>query len=119
MDESIVGLIIIGGVLWGISAGFFGEREGIVKISDCRETVTLPSDTWQKYYKTFTCSYDKTNSGAIMRGACAHIDTAGTIFSSSNACSAAYVYQIKNLSCSNKSFPYIGRDDKCYAQYQY
>lgn len=120
MDEFIGGLIGIGVVLWGVSAVFFGEREGIVKTSDCRETVTLQSDTLQKYYKTFTCSNEKTNKGTIMRGVCTHVDTPGSIFSSSNDCSVAYVYERKqDTVCADKKFPYLGRDDLCHTDYQY
>lgn len=120
MDEGIWGLIAIGAVLWGISAISFGEREGIVKSSDCRETVTLESDTLKKYYKTFTCSYQKTKGGKIMSGECIHIENPSSIFSSSNECSVAYVYYRKQDGiCIDKKFPYLGRDDKCYTEYQF
>ena len=121
MDELIGVVVFIGAVLWGVSAISFGERDGTAKISDCREIITLQPDTKQKYYKAFTCSYDKTNNGSIMGGTCIHIESAGSTFSSSNECAVAYVYTRKQQDglCTDKKFPYLGRDDKCYTEQQF
>jgi hypothetical protein len=115
-EGGLVTIVVIGLILWGISALFFGEREGTVNVSDCRETISLQPDTFQKYYKTFTCTTQKTKSGLLMRGVCIHVDTDGSIFSSSHSCAVAYVYEKKQEGhCTDPKFPYLGEDDKCYS----
>ena len=109
-------LAVIALVVWGGEKLFFGEREGVVKYDDCRQIITLPSDTLQKYYKTFTCTYSKTKSGKIMGGECVHIENEGSLFTSSHACSEAYVYQRKSEeNCTDPKAPYLGYDDMCHA----
>ena len=122
-DDSVVWgwgcLIAIGLIVWGITALIGGESEGYVKYDDCRQTITLASNNWQKYYEKFTCTYQKTQSGKIMSGECVHIDNAGTLFSASNACVTAYVYEkTQDKVCTNSSNPYLGYNDMCYSQPQ-
>jgi hypothetical protein len=113
-------LALIGLAIWGGSSIFFGEREGFIKYEDCREVIRLQPDTLQKYYKTFTCSYRKTKSGKHMGGVCVHVDSAGTLFSASNACTSAYVYQAEsqNEGCKQPAYPYLGYDDQCHKEPQ-
>jgi hypothetical protein len=117
----IIAIAFIALIVWGVYSSFgWGEREGVVKYDDCRSVVMLSSDTWQKFYKTFTCTYAKTQSGKVMSGECVHIDTAGTAFSASSACETAYVYEkAQDSACKGNTkdgvpYPYLGYDDKCY-----
>jgi hypothetical protein len=86
-------LVIIGLIIWGVTSLIGGEREGSVKYDDCRQTINLKSDTFQKYYKKFTCEYEKTSSGKMMGGTCVHVDTSGGRFSNASTCETGYVYQ--------------------------
>jgi hypothetical protein len=105
-------LVLIG---WGITSWIGGEREGVVKYDDCRETITLKPDNFQKYYMKFTCNYTKSNSGKIMSGECVHIDTNDSFFSVGSSCVRAYVYQKEpEIKCSDTANGYLGNDDKCY-----
>jgi hypothetical protein len=119
-DSAISGLLILGIVgltVWGISAVIGGEREGFVQFSDCREEVTLSSDTLQKYYKKFTCSYVRSEGGNLMGGTCVHVDLAGGLFSDGGECTRAYVYEKKPEVTCRPEFPYLGYDDKCYTEW--
>lgn len=109
-------LIIVGLILWGIySLLGWGEREGVVSYEDCRQIINLPSDTWEKYYHTFTCSYRKTQSGLIMDGMCVRIENDRSLFSTSHTCATAYIYEKKQEgNCKDPQYPYMGYDDKCY-----
>jgi len=110
----VLALILVAyGIFWLIEQP--GEREGFVNISDCRETVTLTPDTFQKYFKPFTCTNRETRSGKIMGGQCVHIEYDSSLFSSSNVCKTAYVYEEPpDALCADPKYPYLGYDDKCY-----
>lgn len=127
-DEGALGcLVIIGIIGWAIYTYqpitiFGGEREGSVKFDDCREVVYLNPDTIQKYYKTFTCSYRKTDKGVLLNSNCVHVDNDSTLFTSSHTCKTAYVYSFQleknHGGCSDLAYPYLGYDDKCYSEPQ-
>ena len=113
-------VLVVGAIIWGIYSLFgWGEREGVVKFDDCRQMVTLKPDTLQKYFKSFTCMYRRTESERIMSGECVHVDTAGTLFSSSNECDIAYIYEKEQEgSCTDPKYPYLGYDDMCHTNLQ-
>jgi hypothetical protein len=120
--SGIVWLVIVALAIWGGTAYFGGEREGTVKIDDCREMIELKPDTLRKYYETFTCSYNHTESGIERSAVCTRIDTDSTLFSASHACATAYVYE-RHLKkngggCRDPALPYLGYDDRCYADPQ-
>ena len=48
-----------------VFSGCASKKEGIVKYDDCREVIKLNNDSYEKYYKDFTCEYVKTKSGKI------------------------------------------------------
>lgn len=109
----IIALACLAAFVWWLAVD--NEREGFAKYDDCRETVLLQADTFQKYYKTFTCNTRKTQSGAVMGGECVHVDYDSSLFSSGHACKVAYVYQKKgSAGCTDRAHPYLGYDDKCY-----
>ncbi len=106
--------------LIGLGVWFFagGERDGVVKYQDCREIVKLQPDTYQKYYKTFTCDIARTVSGKSMGGECVHIEYDGSFLSQSRGCNVAFVYTVKqDAICNDKNYPNLGTDDKCYAPF--
>ncbi len=118
---AIAGLVIWGMLsLFGISFGV--ENEGIVQYDDCRQVITIRNDSWQKYFKQFTCTYRKTKSGAIMNGWCVHTENDGFLFGSGHTCATAYVYEYKQQTdkggCTNPKYPYLGYDDNCFASPQ-
>ena len=114
-DSDLVGLIILACiglfVWWWVSNT---EREGYVKHDDCRETVILSPNSLQKYIYTFTCSSYRTKSGKVINGECVRVEYEGFLFSSSKACSVAYVYEM-TPACSDPKYPYMGKDERCYA----
>lgn len=81
----VVGIIFLGAILYSAVPQIwpYGEREGVVKAEDCREIILLKADTFQKYYKNFTCSPN---------GICVHIDTDRSLLSKGNNCLTAFVY---------------------------
>ena len=95
--------------VWGVTAFLGGEREGVIDYEDCREIVTLKPDDLQRYYKKFTCSYTKTNSGKIARGFCSRIVL------KEGLCRTAYVYEKKSEIKCSEDYPYLDLyDEKCY-----
>jgi len=101
-------LAIIVGLGYGLSQLIGGEREGVVKIDDCREVVQLPDNPYQKYYSRFTCEYEKTTDGRIKSGTCVHAST--NFFTGS--CSKASVYKKTPLvKCGEREF--IDDEGKC------
>lgn len=114
--SSVVAVVVIILVFWGIYSFFgWGEREGVVKYDDCRQIIALAPNTYQKYYKTFTCMYRRTGAGKIMGGECVHIDFINSWLTHSSECETAYVYEKKQEGgCTNPNFPFLGYDDKCH-----
>jgi hypothetical protein len=117
-------LIVIGLIVW-IIASFFGfnygnTSKGTVKYDDCREVIQIQPDSWHTYFGTFVCNYSKTQSGAIIGGECVRIVNDRSLFSTSNACAKAYVYEATSSSvCAGStkdgvSYPYLGYDDMCH-----
>lgn len=93
------------------------ERTGIVTYDDCRTVVDLKEDNVQKYYKTFTCDYQKTKSGTVMDATCVRVELGG--FRDSGNCNTAFVYyRSPEVSCSVE-YPYLGYDDMCYEDWDY
>jgi hypothetical protein len=85
-EISLIGwIIIVAVVIWVATLG--GERAGTVKYDDCRETITLKPDNYQKYYMKFTCDYTL--------GKCVHVDLNNTWFSSGSSCIKAFIYYKK------------------------
>lgn len=117
---SIVPLGVLALVIWGIGSIFgvsFGiENEGVVKYDDCRTTVTLQSNSWERYFKKFTCEYDKTQSGKIISGVCVHTDNDSSLLATSSTCSTAYIYELKQdpAVCTDPKYPFLRYDDKCW-----
>jgi hypothetical protein len=104
--------LIGGGLVWGYNT-LWGEREGTIKTDDCRARITLKENSSDTWFKKFTCSYRKTTKGIVMSGYCEAVDI------SAGVCDTVYFY-VKSPPnvCTDPSFPYLGTDDKCYAQPQ-
>jgi hypothetical protein len=64
----------------------FGEQEGEAKYEDCRNKITIKQDSTDTWFKKFTCSYAKNETGKIIGGVCVHVETEGSV------CQAAYIY---------------------------
>lgn len=87
-----------------------GEREGIVKTSDCREKITIKEKSIEALTKTFTCQYNKTRQGRIMGGSCVHIE-----YDNNGQCKASYTYyKEQDNVCLDKANPRLREDDMCY-----
>ncbi len=120
----LVFCLVVWGILSLLGVSFGVENEGIVKYDDCRQTITIQEDSWQRYLKQFTCNYIKTKSGKIMSGECIHIVNDSSLFGSNHTCATAYVYQKKQDPACDKntkdgvSYPYLGYDDMCYTSPQ-
>ena len=110
-DGAIASLFVVGIIGYGLFSAFGGgEREGTFKIDDCREVVRLNTDSIQKYFKDFTCALEKSKSGQIISGQCAHIDMSG------NVCKTAFIYDKKASGvCKDPNFPHLHYDDLCHS----
>jgi hypothetical protein len=87
----LIAIVFIG---WKVFASFRGgETEGVAKYDDCRQVITVQDPTqnfsWNTYFKNFTCTYWKTQSGKIRTGKCVYVET------DSGVCTKAYVYEKK------------------------
>jgi hypothetical protein len=127
--EVFLSLIVLALIVW-VVASFFGfnygsTSDGTVSYNDCREVIQIQPDSWHTYFGTFVCNYSKTQSGQIMGGQCVRIVNDSSLFSSSNACATAYVYEAaSSTACEGDtkdgvSYPYLGYDDNCYTTPQY
>lgn len=122
--EILGGLFFLSLLIGGFLFLFGGEREGVVKYDDCRQIVQLKSDTTQKYYKKFTCSYSKTQSGKIMSGECVNISNDNSLLGNKSTCATAYVYEkeqdpvCKNNIKGGILYPYLGYNDNCFTEPQ-
>ena len=122
--EILGGLFLVALVIGGFMFLFGGEREGTVSYSDCRQMVQLQPDTLQQYYKKFTCSYSKTQSGKIMSGECVHVSNDNAFLGNTHSCATAFVYQKEqDPACKNDFkdgifYPYLGYNDNCYTEPQ-
>jgi copper chaperone CopZ len=105
----VIVVFVFAGILHGVTSLIGGEREGTIVYDDCRETIKLKTDTFQKYYKKFTCDYFKTNSGKIYDGECVHINKSW--FGSD--CQTAYIYERSPDVCPSDSKAFINSDDTC------
>jgi hypothetical protein len=116
---AVIIVAFFGAGVWALMGmGVVGEQEGVVKYSDCREVVRLQPDTFQKFYHSFTCETNKSQSGKVIDGICVRIVLASSWDSSSNACTSAYVYpKLPELKCTDPKFPKPGYDDMCHASY--
>jgi hypothetical protein len=85
----LVLVLISGGLYLGYNA-LWGELEGTIRTDDCRTRIELKEQSADTWFKKFTCSYRKTNSGAVMDGYCEAVDT-----TSAGSCDAIY-FCIKN-----------------------
>jgi hypothetical protein len=110
---AILSLVVLAGLAWGgisLHSVIWGEREGDIKTEDCRARILVKegsSDTW---FKTFTCTYQKTQKGVLMGGVCQSVETSG------GACTTVYVYAKEGAKvCTDPKFPNLGADDKCYS----
>lgn len=112
--------LVAAGILWLFGFNFGMTNEGVVKYDDCRQVITIKSDSWQRYFHSFTCNTYKTKSGVVMSGECVSIKNDSSLFSSSHTCATAYVYEIEPpTNCKNNvkdgiAYPYLGYDDMCY-----
>jgi len=123
-EEGIGVLIVLGFiiavVLWLFGFNFGAVNEGVIKYDDCREIITIKSDSWRKYFHKFTCTTRKTNSGVVMGGECASVKYDSSLFGGNNACATAYVYELDTpTSCKGNTkegiaYPYLGYDDMCH-----
>lgn len=94
---------------------FGGEREGTVKYNDCREVTETEDNFINRIFRTYTCSYQKTNTGKIMSGECVYVKS--PLFSGD--CVRAYTYTKKPEVRCSEVFPYLGYDEKCYMSWDY
>ncbi|MGO8945885.1 MAG: hypothetical protein ACLQJ7_19720 [Syntrophobacteraceae bacterium] len=112
---------IVKGVFLSVTLAFIvcgcgGEREGVIKTEDCRETVRLSDDAfqWQSYWETFTCGYVRRASGKLINKTCERVVMNG------GYCQTAYIYYYHadpDPGCT-KAYPYMGKDagkDACFA----
>lgn len=115
----IIGLIVAG-ILWIFGFNFGITNEGTVMYSDCRQTITLQSGSWQTYFHSFTCSEEKTKSGVVMDGVCVATKNNGGLLGNGSTCETAYIYQLPlPTTCQNNikngvAYPYLGYNDMCY-----
>lgn len=107
------------GILYGLFVLLLagcGADEGTVKYDDCRTIINLPSNNLQKYYKTFTCEYERRTTGKIVSAFCVHVDVDKGFFYSSGKCERAYIYTSEqsepDRGCS-KPFLFLGKN-KCF-----
>lgn len=77
------------GVVSGLHGYLWGEQEGVVRTSDCRNRILIKEDSSETWFKKFTCEYTRADSGKISGGTCAYVETNGPV------CNAAYVYEKK------------------------
>ena len=116
--ETVIGILFLGAIVFGfqwLHSAVWGEQEGYIKTADCRKTIPVKEGSFDTWFKKFTCTYEKTNSGKIFSGTCAAVETDGV------ACGAAYVYEKKTeiKGCTDPKYPYPGRDDLCHSDIQY
>lgn len=119
--QSIIALLILGliiaGILWIFGFNFGVVNEGVVTYDDCRQIITIKSDSLQRYFHSFTCNTYKTESGAVMGGVCVSIKNDGW---GGHTCATAYVYEMespticKDVVKDRISYPYLGYDDQCH-----
>lgn len=99
-------------IWWGqdyVRSSVYGEREGIIKTDDCRTRIIVKPDTSDTWFKKFTCIYQKTNKGVLIKQLCEAVETSG------GACTVVYSYETKGPDvCSNAKNPYLHTDDLCY-----
>ena len=109
-------LVILGLILGGlvmIHNSIWGEQEGFTKADDCRSSIGLTEGSFDTWFKRFTCTTKKTQSGKIISGVCVSVVTEGPV------CQTAYTYQKKpQITCSNPNFPFPGYDDICHSNLQ-
>jgi hypothetical protein len=108
---------LIGWILFSTlnSTSGIGEREGSVSLENCREQVPVKvgegnfvKDTFH-FFRGYTCSYSKTQTGRIMSGICTHID-----YGDGGECKVAYSYFKDQAKVCPKEAPILKYDDKCY-----
>jgi hypothetical protein len=101
MAIGVIGLLLL--------LGGCGEKEGIVKWSDCREQIFVEEGSFNAMSKTYICHYAKTRQGRSMGGVCIHIEYEG------GQCRTAYInYKKQDNVCLDKANPRLGEDDLCY-----
>ncbi len=89
-------------------SGCASKNEGLVRIDDCREIISLKNDSLEKIYKDFTCNYSKTSNGKIISGECVSIEMEG------NNCKKAFIYDVEpEVKCPENM--YVGYDDLCHS----
>ncbi len=86
-----------------------GEREGVVKWTDCREKIHMMEGDFSTYFKKFTCEYYKTGQGRIMGGSCVSIE-----YDSNGSCRTAYLYEKRQDNVCSTQNPILRVDDLCY-----
>jgi hypothetical protein len=107
-----ISLIIVILMLFGVSFGV--ENEGIVKYDDCRQTITIQENSWQKYLMKFTCNYIKSPTGKILGGECVHVVNDSSLLGASNTCGTAYVYQKSpEVQCSDITNGFLDINGNC------
>lgn len=119
----IIGLVVLGLIIWGIASlfgfNYGGTSEGTVSYNDCREIIRIQPGSWHTHFGTFVCDYSKTLGGKIMGGECVRIVNNSSLFSTSNTCGTAYVYEAKQDNvCTVAPNLYLGYDDRCYTTSQ-
>jgi len=88
----------------------WGEKEGRARYEDCRNKITIQEGSSEAWFKNFTCSYVKTQSGKVLSGTCVHVVTEGQV------CQMAYIYYKKSqVVCNDPKLPFPAYDDKCHA----
>jgi hypothetical protein len=110
-------MVFVGFCIWGclyLLLGW-GEKEGVIDYSSCRQVVKLSPDTMEKYFYTFVGSDMKTQSGQIIGGEFVRIEMDDSY--PVHLCAKAYIYdpqQPPNVCLEDPTRPYLGYDDKCY-----
>jgi hypothetical protein len=104
--------LILGGLI-KMHNSIWGEREGVVKVDDCRNSIEIQEGSVRTWFKTFTCTAKKTESGKIISGFCHSVVTEGSV------CQTVYTYSKKpEIRCSNPNFSFPGYDDICHSNAQ-
>lgn len=84
------------------------EREGSVEFEDCREFIQIDENSFSTFYKTFTCTYEKTDNGDIMSGLCVRVE-----LTKNNECKKAFAYE-KSAYKECPEGEYLDKVGECY-----
>jgi hypothetical protein len=107
-------IVLLASGLPSLRESLWGEREGTIKTDDYRTRIVVKEGSHGTWFKTFTCTYRKTNKGTLMSGYCEAVET-----TNAGACDTVYFYEKQAPKvCTDPKFPYLGVDDMCHTDPQ-